>query len=58
MGAEPATDLDGRMACQGWGLEVARTTNGFFTVEEYRYASSGNLRQFDYASWGDLRQLV
>ena len=37
----PATDLDGIMTCQGWGLQVA----GFVTVEEYRYACSGNLRK-------------
>ena len=28
------------MACQGWGLWVARTANVFVTVEEYRYASA------------------
>ena len=28
----PATDLDGIMACQGWGLLVVRTVNGFVTV--------------------------
>ena len=43
-----ATDLDGIMACQDWGLQVARspqTAIGFVTVEEYCYASSGNLHR-------------
>ena len=31
----PATDLDGIMACQGWGLEVARTGNSFVTEEHF-----------------------
>ena len=46
-GREPsrATDLDGIMACEGWGF-VARTAKVFVTVEEYRNAS-----------WGDLRRL-
>ena len=42
---EPATDLDGIMAYQGWELQVAWTANAFVTVEEYRFASSGNLRE-------------
>ena len=35
----PATDLDDIMACQGWELQVARTSNRFVTVEDYHSTS-------------------
>ena len=50
--------LEGIMVCQGWGLQVAQTTNGFVTVEVDHFASLGSLPRLPWSAIALSRQTV